>query len=132
MHVLLAESDEDDAAAVMEAMRRHDTRHIISWATDGAAALEIIFSCTRRRTMRHATRLDLVLLALKLPTIDGIEVLRRLKRRAESSGIPVAMLITAPGERDIVENYRIGAAGFLVKPVTAAAFAATVAALPRP
>lgn len=132
MHVLLAESDEDDAAAVMEAMRRHDTRHIISWATDGAAALEIIFSCTRRRAMRHATRLDLVLLALKLPTIDGIEVLRRLKRRAESSGIPVAMLITAPGERDIVENYGIGAAGFLVKPVTAAAFAATVAALPRP
>jgi len=131
MHVLLAESNEADAAVVMEAVRRHDTRHIISWATDGAAALEIIFSCARRRTARHATRLGLVLLALKLPTIDGVEVLRRLKRRAGSSGIPVVMLITAPGERDIVESYEVGTTGFLVKPVTAAAFAATVAALPR-
>lgn len=131
MHILLAESNEDDAAAVMEAMRRHDTRHIISWATDGAAALEIIFSCARHRASHHASRLDLVLLALKLPTIDGIEVLRRLRRRAGSSGIPVVMLITAPGERDIVENYEVGTTGFLGKPVTAAAFAAMVAALPR-
>lgn len=132
MHVLLAESDEDDATAVMEAVRWHDTRHIISWATDGAAALEIIFSCTRRRASRDASRLDLVLLALKLPTVDGVEVLRRLKRRAGASGIPVVMLITTPGERDIVESYEIGATEFLVKPVTAAAFAATVAALRGP
>jgi DNA-binding response OmpR family regulator len=132
MHVLLAESNEADAAAVMEAVRRHDFRHIISWATDGAAALEVIFSCTQRRARCYAPRLDLVLLALKLPTIDGVEVLRRLKRRAGSSGIPVVMLITAPGQRDIVESYEVGTTGFLVKPVTAAAFAAAVAALARP
>jgi len=122
IEILLAEDNAQDAEMTMRALRRGNVANPVHWARDGAEALEYLFS-GRNRPPR------LVLLDIKMPRVDGIEVLRRLKSEPATRAIPVVVMTSSNEERDVVETYRLGVNSYIVKPVQFEAFLDTVARL---
>ncbi|MCW5622823.1 MAG: response regulator [Burkholderiales bacterium] len=114
--ILLIEDSDTDAEMTLRALKRKGLANNVTWVKDGAEALDFIY-----RRNAYAGRGDghpkLVLLDLKLPKIDGIEVLRTLKSDPLTQAIPVVMLTSSAEERDIVESYRLGVNSYIVKPV---------------
>jgi two-component system, response regulator len=122
VEILLAEDNAQDAEMTLRALRRGNVANPVHWVKDGAEALEFLFS-RRDRPPR------LVLLDIKMPKVDGIEVLRRLKADAATRTIPVVVMTSSNEERDIVETYRLGVNSYIVKPVQFEAFLDTVSKL---
>ena len=124
--ILLVEDNPTDAELTMRALRKGNIANHITWVKDGAEALEFIF-----RNGAYAGRPDqnprLILLDLKLPKVDGIEVLRRLKADDRTRAIPVVMVTSSQEGRDITESYKLGVNSYVVKPVEFDAFSETVA-----
>lgn len=116
VEILLVEDNPTDAELTQRALRKNNLANPLVWVKDGAEALEYI-----HRTGAYAERQNgnpkLILLDLKLPKIDGIEVLANLKADATTRHIPVVMLTSSEEERDVVESYRLGVNSYLVKPV---------------
>ncbi|MFN3077182.1 MAG: response regulator [Alphaproteobacteria bacterium] len=113
--VLLVEDEPADAHLVRLAFAEHrilvDLRH----ARDGAEAMEFLLRQTEAH--RDAPRPDLILLDLNMPRMDGREFLQEIKRHESLSAIPVVVLTTSEVERDVIASYRLGASGYIVKPV---------------
>lgn len=126
VEILLAEDSPADAEMTLRALRKNNLANRVHWVKDGAEALEYIF-----RSGTYAERANyqpkLVLLDLKMPKVDGIEVLRRLKEDAKTRGIPVVVMTSSNEDRDVVESYRLGVNSYIVKPVAFDAFLETVA-----
>ena len=124
--ILLVEDSPADAELAMRALRKGKLANQIIWVKDGAEALEFIF-----RTGAYAGRPDqnpkLILLDLKLPKVDGIEVLKRVKADERTRVIPVVMVTSSAEGRDIIESYKLGVNSYLVKPVDFEQFSETVA-----
>jgi CheY-like chemotaxis protein len=116
VEILLAEDNEADAEMTTRALRRQNLTNHLVWVKDGAEALDFIF-----RRGAYASRPvglpKLVLLDLKMPKVDGIEVLRQIKSNDETKTIPVVMLTSSAEERDIVASYSLGVNSYVVKPV---------------
>ena len=106
--ILLVEDNPNDAELVIRALRKGNLANHITWVKDGVEALEFIF-----RTGAYAGRPEqnpkLILLDLKLPKVDGIEVLKRIKADERTKIIPVVMVTSSAEGRDIVESYKLGA-----------------------
>ena len=126
VEILLAEDSEADAEMTIRALRRNNLANRLVWVKDGAEALDFIF---RRGAYasRPAGAPKLVLLDLKMPKVDGIEVLRQVKSNEETKAIPVVMLTSSAEERDIVASYSLGVNSYVVKPVDFAKFVDEVA-----
>ena len=126
VEILLAEDSEADAEMTIRALRRNNLANHLVWVKDGAEALDFIF---RRGAYasRTAGAPKLVLLDLKMPKVDGIEVLRQVKSNEETKAIPVVMLTSSAEERDIVASYSLGVNSYVVKPVDFAKFVDEVA-----
>ena len=126
MDILLVEDNPTDAELTMRALRKGKLANHITWLKDGAEALEFIF-----RTGAYAGRPDqyprLILLDLKLPKVDGIEVLKRVKADDRTRIIPVVMVTSSQEGRDIAESYKLGVNSYVVKPVEFEQFSETVA-----
>jgi CheY-like chemotaxis protein len=122
VEILLAEDNPEDAEMTMRALRRSHVANPMHWVKDGAEALDFLFS-GRNRPPR------LVLLDIKMPKVDGIEVLRRLKSEPTLRAIPVVVMTSSNEERDVVETYRLGVNSYIVKPVQFEAFLDTVSKL---
>lgn len=126
IEILLAEDSEADAEMTMRALRRNNLANHLVWVKDGAEALDFIF-----RRGAYAQRPEgapkLVLLDLKMPKVDGIEVLRQVKSNEATRTIPVVMLTSSAEERDIVASYSLGVNSYIVKPVDFASFVDEVA-----
>lgn len=126
--ILLVEDNATDAELTMRALRRNKLVNNIVWVKDGAAALDFVFR-TGEYSARDNHNPKLILLDLKLPKVDGIEVLRQLKSSETTKTIPVVMLTSSAEERDLVDSYRLGVNSYIVKPIDFDNFVETVAKL---
>ena len=121
MRILLVEDDASDAEATMRALARGNPAHAVDWVKDGEEALQFLFCSGKYAARDPAEPPALVLLDIKMPRIDGIEVLRRMKG-SQLRAIPVLVLTSSTEERDVLESYRLGVHGYLFKPVQLEAF----------
>ncbi len=114
--ILIVEDNPNDVELMLRVFKWYSFSDSIEVVEDGEEALEFIYS-----TGRHAGRVSgmprMILLDLKLPGMDGIEVLRRLKGDPATRAIPVVMLTASSEEKDIVESYNLGVNSYIVKPV---------------
>jgi CheY-like chemotaxis protein len=121
VEILLVEDNADDLELTLRALKKHRITNSIQVARDGAEALEfLVQECPHGRCPR------VVLLDLKLPKVDGLDVLRRIKGDARLRAIPVVVLTSSREERDLVESYNLGANSYIVKPVDFAQFTEAV------
>ena len=115
--ILLVEDNPNDAELSLYALRKYKIANRIYHARDGAEALDYIYG-TEKGTDDQPVRMPrLILLDLKLPKIDGQEVLRKLKSSAATRTIPVVILTSSREERDMVDCYILGANSYVVKPI---------------
>ncbi len=127
IEILLAEDNAQDAEMTLRALRRNNLANQVHWVKDGEQALEYLF-CTGQYAGREAGRAPkLVLLDIKMPKVDGIEVLRRIKGHPDTRTIPVVVMTSSNEERDVLESYRLGVNSYIVKPVEFEAFLEIVA-----
>jgi two-component system, response regulator len=120
--VLLVEDNDDDVQLTLRAFRKHNLANDIQVATDGQQALEFLF-CQGAYAGRDPEDMpQLVLLDLKLPKLDGLEVLKRLRADERPRTLPVVVLTSSREECDLVESYRLGANSYVRKPVDFAEF----------
>jgi len=116
VEILLVEDNPTDAELTIRALRKKHLANNLVWVKDGEEALDFIHCRGRYKDRINGTP-KLILLDLKLPKIDGIEVLRNLKANMETRTVPVVMLTSSQEERDIVESYQLGVNSYIVKPV---------------
>ena len=114
--ILLVEDSDADAELTLRVLRKARLANRVVWVKDGQEALDFLYG-EGEYVSRPPTRPRLVLLDLKLPRLNGIDVLRRLKRDDARKSIPVVMLTSSSEERDIVESYALGVNSYLIKPV---------------
>jgi CheY-like chemotaxis protein len=124
--ILLVEDNPADAELALHAFRKHKLTNKIHLVRDGAEALEFIFRTGAYANRGPADQPKVILLDIKLPKVDGLEVLRRIKGDANTKSIPVVMLTSSREERDIIEGYRLGVNSYIVKPVDFDQFTNTV------
>lgn len=110
----------------MRALRKAKLSNRLQVAHDGAEALEFLFAEGAHAGRKIEDAPKLILLDLKLPKIDGIEVLRRIKSDPRTKTIPVAVLTSSKEQKDVVESYRLGVNSYIVKPVNFERFVAAV------
>ncbi|MFZ0796255.1 MAG: response regulator [Terriglobales bacterium] len=126
VEILLVEDNRDDEELTLHALRRENLANSIHVARDGEEALEFLF-CNGAHSERSFDRPPkLILLDLKLPKVDGMEVLKRLKADPRTKTIPVAILTSSKEERDLVSAYGLGANSYIQKPVDFEQFRETV------
>jgi CheY-like chemotaxis protein len=123
MEILLVEDDPRDAELALRALRAGKIANHITVARDGAEAVDILFGEASRRI---AAPPKVILLDLKLPKVDGLEVLKRIKSDPRTKFIPVVVLTSSREQNDIVESYRLGVNSYIVKPVDFEGFADAV------
>ena len=117
VEILLVEDNPNDEMLALHAFRKHNIVNNIQVVRDGAEALEFIFCTDRYAARRIEDRPRVILLDLKLPLVDGLEVLRRIKGDDRTKMIPVVILTSSHEDRDIVESHRLGVNSYIVKPV---------------
>jgi two-component system response regulator len=117
VEILLVEDNPRDAELTLRALRKHHLANQVVWVQDGVAALELIFGPSGEpgTLLNHTPKM--VLLDLKLPKVDGHELLRRLKADARTRTIPVVVLTSSREEMDIERSYELGVNSYIVKPV---------------
>jgi two-component system response regulator len=124
--VLLVEDNPNDAELTLDALREHHRALSIYTAADGSEALDYLFGTGpfAGRSRDHIPKL--VILDLKLPKVDGMEVLRRLRADEQTRHIPVVVLTSSREETDILRSYAFGVNSYVVKPVEFEAFSRAV------
>lgn len=115
--ILLVEDNPNDVELTLRALKRHNLANKVMVARDGAEALDFIFAEDARADRSTEKYPKLVLLDLKLPKVDGLEVLRKMKSDERIRVIPVVVLTSSKEEQDVVESYRLGVNSYIVKPV---------------
>jgi CheY-like chemotaxis protein len=126
IEILLVEDNEDDLDMTLRALRKANLANRIQVARDGAEAMEFIFceGAYAARDMEDGPKV--VMLDLKLPKIDGMEVLKRIKSDPRTRAVPVVMLTSSKEQKDVIESYDLGVNSYIVKPVNFEGFAAAV------
>ena len=115
--ILLVEDNPNDVELTLRALRKQNLDGKVFVVRDGAEALDFIFAAGNYTARKLAARPKVVLLDLKLPKIDGIEVLKRVKADERTRNIPIVMLTSSQEERDVAESYKLGVNSYIVKPV---------------
>ena len=114
--ILLVEDNPDDAELALRAFRKINIQNQIVVAEDGVVALDYLFA-TGRYESRDPGLPEVVLLDLKLPRLDGLEVLRRLRADERTKRLPVVVLTSSSEDQDILRSYDLGANSYVRKPV---------------
>ena len=124
--ILLVEDSADDEALTLRALSRNNIGNEVVVARDGEEALEWLFATGRHADRDNREQPALVLLDLKLPKIDGLDVLRRIRERAETRLVPVVILTSSREEQDRLRGYLSGANSYIRKPIDFAHFVEAV------
>lgn len=111
VEILLVEDNPEDAELTIRTLKKNNLANNLLHLQDGEEALQYLFKAGSDRVPK------LILLDLKMPKVDGIEVLRKLKTDPDRKVIPVVVLTSSKEERDIIESYRLGVNAYIVKPV---------------
>jgi two-component system, response regulator len=126
VEILLVEDDASDVELTLRALKNRNLANQVFAARDGAEALDFFFGDGSHPWREIGIPPRVVLLDLKLPKVDGLEVLRRLKRDERARSLPIVILTSSREEPDIATAYRLGANSYIVKPVDFEAFARAV------
>jgi CheY-like chemotaxis protein len=129
VEILLVEDSDEDAELAIRALRQKKLANDLFRVKDGAEALDFIFATGTYAGRNGQPKPRVVLLDLKLPKVDGMEVLRRLKEDPTTRAIPVVMLTSSKEDRDLEAAYRLGVNSYIVKPVEFDKFVSAVETL---
>lgn len=129
VEVLLVEDNPSDAELTMRALKKHHLANKLYHVKNGADAIDFLFSQGVYTDRRVENGPKVVLLDLKLPKVDGIEVLRQIKSDQRTKLIPVVVMTSSREDRDLTECYKLGVNGYVVKPVEFEDFARAVSQL---
>jgi CheY-like chemotaxis protein len=129
IEILLVEDNPTDAELAIRALKKANLANSLVWVEDGAQALDFIFAsgAYSDRQIEHPPKV--ILLDLRLPKVDGMEVLRRIKNDERTSTIPVVVLTSSKEDRDVEECYALGVNSYISKPVEFEQFAKVVSEL---
>ena len=117
VEILIVEDNPDDLELALHALKKHNLANNIHIARDGQEALDYIFGKENDVPQQLNHRPRVILLDLKLPKVDGLDVLKRIKSDQRTRSIPVVILTSSREERDIIESYALGVNSYIVKPV---------------
>jgi CheY-like chemotaxis protein len=129
VEILLVEDNPTDAELCIRALKKSNLANSLVWVKDGAEALDFLFATGAYSGRNVTCPPKVVLLDLRLPKVDGMEVLRRIKEDERTRAIPVVVLTSSKEDRDIAESYKLGVNSFISKPVEFDSFAKTVSEL---
>lgn len=129
IEILLVEDNPTDAELCLRALKKRNLANRVVWVKDGVEALDFIFGTGSYAGRAVENGPKVVLLDLRLPKVDGLEVLRKVKSDERTKTVPVVVLTSSKEDRDVTECYKLGANSFISKPVEFDAFAETVARL---
>jgi len=127
--ILVVDDNPSDVQLMLYVLKNHGLGDRVQVAMDGAEALEFLF-CTGRYSERNIqNQPKVILLDLKLPLVDGLEMLRRIKSDARTRAVPVVVVTSSRAERDICESYELGVNSYIVKPIDFQEFSESVKSL---
>ncbi len=126
IEVLLVEDNPNDAELTTRALKKHNLANRLLHVKDGEEALEYIFGNGRYATHNPAIFPKVVLLDLRLPKVDGLEVLRRMRGDERTKAMPVVVLTSSPEDKDRIASYNLGVNSYVVKPVEFESFSRAV------
>src|ERR1041385_9441321 len=129
LEILLVEDSARDAELTIRALKRRNLANKLIHVKDGAEALDFLFGTGTYAHRDTRQRPKVMLLDLKLPKIDGLEVLRTIKADARTRTIPVVVMTSSQEQRDVIESYQLGVNSYVVKPVNFDGFAKAVSEL---
>jgi two-component system response regulator len=129
VEILLVEDNPTDAELCIRSLKQHNLANKLVWVKDGAEALDFIFTTGAYAERDIANGPKVILLDLRLPKVDGLEVLRRLKSDDRTRKIPVVVLTSSKADRDVTDSYQLGVNSYISKPVEFEEFAKVVADL---
>ena len=124
--ILLVEDNPDDELLAIRALEKNNIMNEVVVARDGAEALDYLFGAGVYTGRDMSVMPQIILLDLKLPKIDGLEVLRRLRNDERTKLLPVVVLTSSKEERDLTESYSLGANSYIRKPVNFAQFSEAI------
>jgi two-component system response regulator len=117
VEILLVDDNASDVELTVRALRRHKLANSIHIAEDGQQALDFVFCRGEYSGRSFATPPKVIFLDLKMPKVDGIDVLRAIRGDARTKSIPVVILTSSKEQRDVVEGYKLGVNAYIQKPV---------------
>ena len=117
VEILLVEDNDNDAEMALRALKKNNISNKVTRLKDGEEALDFLF-CKGDYEGRNIHNLPkVILLDLKMPKVDGLEVLKAVRSNKDTEKVPIVMLTSPREERDVVEGYKLGVNSFIVKPV---------------
>lgn len=127
VEILLVEDNEDDAALIIRSLKKHNLTNQLVHVNDGAKALDFIFARGLYAGREINDVPKVVLLDLKMPKVDGLEVLKAIRTDERTRLIPIIIMTSSKEEKDIIASYKLGVNSYIVKPVEFENFAKAVA-----
>lgn len=127
VEILLVEDNPRDGDLTIRALKKRNLANKVVWVKDGEEALEYLFARGRYDDRNIKDKPKVVLLDLKMPKVDGLEVLKEIRTHEETKKIPVVILTSSNEEKDIVQSYEYGVNSYIVKPVDFRKFLDSVA-----
>ena len=128
-NILLVEDNPDDVELILRSLREHNIKNSIKVVQDGVEALDYLYGSGVYEGRDISNMPTVILLYLKLPKVDGLEVLKRIRSDESTKLLPIVILTSSDEEQDIVQSYNLGANSYVRKPVDFAQFSKAVAQL---